>query len=72
MSLGFRQSAKQSQSQTIRKHLKSIREENVLYQKFPHNNNLNVSESVNIFVPELPFQHDVYSSETLHGIKLVK
>lgn len=33
MSLGFRQSAKQSQSQTIRKHLKSIREENVLYQK---------------------------------------
>lgn len=41
-------------------------------KKFPHNNNLNVSESVNIFVPQLPFQHDVYSSETLHGIKLVK
>ena len=33
MSLGFRQSAKQSQSQTNRKHLKSIREENVLYQE---------------------------------------
>ena len=33
MSLRFWQSAKQSPSQTSRKHLKSIREENVLYQK---------------------------------------